>query len=182
MFGLFPIRAFEGNAPSALFNPTARRPERSGVNPGKLSRMDPLDPNGSRTAGPTRRRCCPAWDTTPDLHGGVAQRLGLALIAFSRRNIMFRLANVPSSRPLTIFGPRTPWIGTAASVFMVCSTAIRRGSQAVSEHGREIAHRGRTPNLPTAGDQMRRREHLMASLFAFSAACSKSLGRIGLVG
>jgi hypothetical protein len=68
-------------------------------------------PRGSRT----RRRC-----------------------AFFRRNIMFQLANVPSSRPLTIFGPH-PLDRTAASTFMVCSITIRCLSQAISGHGAYIS-------------------------------------------
>src|SRR5215813_12851671 len=63
--------------------------------------------------------------------------------AFFRRNMMFQLANVPSSDPLTIFGPRTPWIETAASMFMLCSTAIRWLSQAISGHGAYISQDNR---------------------------------------
>ena len=51
---------------------------------------------------------------------------------------MFQLANVPSSRPLTIFGPH-PLARIAASSFMVCSGAIQWLSQAISGHGAYIS-------------------------------------------
>jgi len=61
--------------------------------------------------------------------------------AFSRRNIMFNLPTFSSSRPLTIFG-LVPFGSERSSVFMVCSSEIRRLGQAISGHGRDITHRG----------------------------------------
>src|SRR5215472_14619641 len=63
--------------------------------------------------------------------------------AFFRRNMMFQLATFPAADPLTLFGPRTPWIETAASMFMLCSTAIRWLSQAISGHGAYISQDNR---------------------------------------
>src|SRR5262245_43018124 len=57
--------------------------------------------------------------------------------------MMFQLATFPAADPLTIFGPRTPWIETAASMFMLCSTAIRWLSQAISGHGAYISQDNR---------------------------------------